>query len=169
MRIPPYYKNQAVQRFFAGMVIGGVISWCIFVFIFGVWQERYSSEIKTQKATIEDLEREKKIWQEEFAAQNKTTEEKLTVEGIVVKINNTDKEKYDIKPFNALEMEDAIKEDLSTIIAKDLDMVYKSRALLKKSIENKVVESDKKRYKFKVTELIIYTTVHVELSVTFAD
>ncbi|MEM5591984.1 hypothetical protein AAHH67_10045 [Niallia circulans] len=60
MRIPPYYKNQAVQRFFAGMVIGGVISWCIFVFIFGVWQERYSSEIKTQKATIEDLEREKK-------------------------------------------------------------------------------------------------------------
>ena len=169
MRIPPYYKSPAVQRIFAGMVIGGVISWCIFVFIFGVWQERYSTEIKTQKATIEDLEKEKKIWQEEFSQQNKSTEEKLTVENLVVKINSKDKEKYNIKPFNAIEMEDAIKEDLTAIIAKDLDMVYKSRALLKKSIENKVVTTDKKRYKFKVTELIVYTTVHVELSVTFAD
>ncbi|MEM5591983.1 hypothetical protein AAHH67_10040 [Niallia circulans] len=59
------------------------------------------------------------------------------MEDIVVKINNTDKEKYDIKPFNALEMEDAIKEDLSTIIAKDLDMVYKSRALLKSRLKTK--------------------------------
>ncbi|KAB7668001.1 sporulation membrane protein YtrI [Bacillus sp. B1-b2] len=169
MRIPPLYNNRAIQRLFAGMVIGGVISWCIFVFIFGVWQERYSTELKTQKATIEDLEKEKKIWQEEFSQQNKSTEEKLTVESLVVKINSKDKEKYNIQPFNAVEMEDAIKEDLTAIMAKDLDMVYKSRALLKKSIENKVVTSDKKRYKFKVTELIIYTTVHVELSVTFAD
>lgn len=66
-------------------------------------------------------------------------------------------------------MEDAIKEDLRTIVAKDMELVYKSRALLKKSIENKVVESDQKRYRFKVSELIIYTTVYVELSVTFAD
>lgn len=169
MRIPPYYKSHAVQRFFAGMVIGGFISWCIFVFMFGVWQERYSSEIKNQKNIITDLQNEKKIWQEEFSALNKKAQERLTIESLVVKINSKDKEKYNIKPFNALEMEDAIKEDLNTIIAKDMEVVYNSRALLKKSIENKVVISDKKRYRFKVTELTIYTTVHIELSITFAD
>ncbi|MDK8639387.1 sporulation membrane protein YtrI [Niallia taxi] len=169
MRIPPFYKNISLQRFFAGMVIGGFISWCVFLFMFGVWQERYSTEIKNQKSTIHNLEKDKEIWQQEFSELNKKAEEKLTIQGIVVKINSKDKEKYNIKPFNALEMEGAIKEDLRTIVAKDMELVYKSRALLKKSIENKVVESDQKRYRFKVSELIIYTTVYVELSVTFAD
>lgn len=169
MRIPPLYKNVSVQRFFAGMALGGFISWCIFVFIFGVWQERYSVEINKQKDTISELEKDKQIWQEEFSNLNKRAEEKLTIQELSVKINSKDQEKYNIKPFNAHEMEDAIREDLSTIIAKDMELVYKSRALLKKSIENKVVVSDNKRYKFTVRELIIYTTVHVELDIAFAD
>jgi hypothetical protein len=169
MRIPPFYKNVAVQRFFAGMVIGGLVSWCIFIFIFGESQERYSTEIENQKKIITALEKDKEIWQEEFKSMNKKAEERLTIQGIVIKLNSKDKEKYNIKPFNALEIEDAIKEDLSTIIAKDMELVYKSRALLKKSIENKVVVSDNKRYKFKVSELFIYTTVYIEISITFAD
>ncbi|WP_445489494.1 sporulation membrane protein YtrI [Niallia sp. 03133] len=169
MRVPPLYRSPALQRFFAGMVIGGLISWCIFLFIFGVWQERYSKEIKAQKDTIAELVDEKDIWQKEFSNLNKSTEEKLTIQNLVVKINSKDIKKYDINPVSVHEMEAKIKDDLDTIIAKDMDLVYKSRELLKKSIENKVILSDGKRYRFKVSELFIYTTVHIEISVTFAD
>ncbi|MGP7818456.1 sporulation membrane protein YtrI [Niallia sp. 01092] len=169
MRVPPLYKSPAFQRFFAGMVIGGLISWCIFLFMFGVWQERYSKELKAQKDTIAELENEKDIWQKEFSNLNKNTEEKLTIQDLIVKINSKDKKRYDINPVSVHEMEVSIKDDLSTIIAKDMDQVFKSRELLKKSIENKVILSDGKRYKFKVTELFIYTTVYIEISVAFAD
>lgn len=60
MRIPPYYRNSHWQRFFAGMAIGGIISWFIFLYIFGEWQEKYSMEISKQEETIRDLTKEKK-------------------------------------------------------------------------------------------------------------
>ena len=169
MRVPPFYRSATVQRFFAGMVIGGVIAWCIFLFIFGVWQERYSKEIKTQKETITELEAEKEIWQKEFSNLNKKTEKRLTIQDLVVKINSKDQKKYNINPVSVHEMQGTIKEDLSTIIAKDMELVFKSRELLKKSIENKVFVSDGKRYRFNVTELFIYTTVYIEISVVYAD
>nr|WP_275006616.1 sporulation protein [Niallia taxi] len=128
-----------------------------------------STEIKNQKSTIHNLEKDKEIWQRESSELSKKAEEILTIQGIVVKINSRDKDKYNIKPFNALEVEDAIKELLRTIVAKDMELVYKSGALLKKSILNKVVDCGQKRYRFKASELIIVTAVYVELSVTFAD
>ncbi|MFT8322421.1 MAG: sporulation membrane protein YtrI [Bacillus sp. (in: firmicutes)] len=169
MRVPPLYRHPAVQRFFAGMVIGGLISWCIFLFIFGVWQERYSKEIKAQKDTIAELEDEKDIWQKEFSNLNKSTEDKLTIQNLVVKINTRDIKKYDINPVSVHEMEATIKDDLDSVIARDMDLVFKSRELFKKSIENKVILSDGKRYKFKVSELFIYTTIYIEISITYAD
>ncbi|PKG24991.1 sporulation membrane protein YtrI [Niallia nealsonii] len=169
MRVPPFYRSASVQRFFAGMVIGGVIAWCIFLFMFGVSQERYSKEIKTQKETINELKAEKEIWQKEFSNLNKKTEKKLTIQDLVVKINNKDQKKYDINSVSVHEMQNTIKEDLSSIIAKDMELVFKSKDLLRKSIENKVFVSDGKRYKFKVTELFIYTTIYIEISVAYAD
>ena len=52
MRIPPYYRKPTWQQFFAGMAIGGVISWFIFFYIFGVWQEDYSKKIKTKRIAL---------------------------------------------------------------------------------------------------------------------
>ncbi|MDV2888249.1 sporulation protein, partial [Alkalihalophilus pseudofirmus] len=49
MRIPPYYRRPSWQRFFAGMAIGGAISWCIFLYIFGVWQEENAKLIRKQQ------------------------------------------------------------------------------------------------------------------------
>ena len=57
MRIPPYYRKPTWQHFFAGMAIGGVISWFIFLYIFGVWQEDYSKQIKTQQSADHGLKK----------------------------------------------------------------------------------------------------------------
>ncbi len=163
MRIPTYYHKPTWQQFFAGAVIGGIISWFIFLYIFGVWQEEYSKEIQQQKDRIDELTAEKKIWQEEFEKVNKENQEKLTVQSVYIKITN--KDKYRLDKFSVFEMEDKIREDLRIMIAKDIETVYNSRELIRRTIENKTLKARDKRYKFKVTEMTIYTTLSIELEI----
>ncbi|MFB3160811.1 sporulation membrane protein YtrI [Neobacillus sp. 179-C4.2 HS] len=165
MRIPPYYRRPSWQRFFAGMAIGGAISWCIFIYIFGVWQEKHTALIDKQSEKIIDLENEKKIWQEEYKEINKRTIEQLTTQKINVKIING--EKYKLDMLSVSEIEDSVKDDISMMLAKDIDTVYKSKELIKKIIQNKPVKLNDKRYKLKVKEMVIFTTLSIQLEIEF--
>lgn len=165
MRIPPYYRRPSWQRFFAGMVIGGAISWCIFIYIFGVWQEKHTALIDKQSEEIIDLKEEKKIWQEEYKEINKRTIEQLTIQKINIKITNWEKYKLDL--LSVSEIEDSVKDDISMMIAKDIDTVYKSKELIKKIIQNKPVKLNDKRYKLKVKEMVIFTTLSIQLEIEF--
>lgn len=165
MRIPPFYRRPSWQRFFSGMAIGGAISWFIFLYIFGVWQEESSKLIRKQKHDIVDLQEEKKIWQDEYKQINKKNIEMLTVQKINIKIINW--EKYKLDSLSVLEAEDAVRDDISMMIAKDMETVYKSKELLKKIIENKTVKINEKRYKFRVKEMLFYTTLSIQLEIGF--
>ncbi|MBP3038790.1 sporulation protein [Bacillaceae bacterium Marseille-Q3522] len=167
MRIPTYYRRPSWQLIFSGMAIGAMISWGVFLFIHGEWQEEYGKLIKEQEVQIENLNREKKIWQDEFEKLNKQNEEQLTVQEIIVYVTNY--EKFHLDLLSQHEIENKVKEDISLLIAKDIETVYKSRGLLKKSIENKTIIVNDKRYKVTVTELVIYTTLSVELKLSFAE
>lgn len=163
MRIPPYYRLPSWQRFLAGMAIGGIISWFIFLYIFGQWQDKYSKEIKRQQEEISKLIDDKKIWQEEFKERNKKNTEQLTVQEIKIKIKNS--EKYKLDSFSVFEIEDVVKEDINMMMAKDIDTVYKSRELIIKMIENKVFKVNEKRYRVEVKEMVIYTTLYIHLDI----
>jgi hypothetical protein len=165
MRIPPLYKSPAWQRFFAGMAVGGVISWCIFLYIFGVWQERNTELLRKQAQDIVDLNEEKKIWQEEYKEINKRNIEQLTVQKINIKITNW--EKYKLDSLSVLETEDSVRDDISMMIAKDMETVYKSKDLLKKIIEHKPVKINDKRYRLKVKEMVFYTNLSIQLEIQF--
>lgn len=165
MRIPPLYRNRAWQRFLAGAAIGGVISWCIFLYMYGVWQEKHTKLIRKQQEVIADLKDEIKIWQDEYKAANKRNIEQLTVQKINVKITNW--EKYDLDAYSVFAEEDSVREDISIMVAKDLDTVYKSKDLIKKIIENKPVRINGKRYKFIVREMVIYTTVSIQVELRY--
>lgn len=167
MRIPPYYRRPSWQRFFSGMAIGGAISWCIFLYIHGVWQEKNSKLVHNLQDKINDLNLEKKIWQEEYSELNKRNLEKITVQKINIKITNW--EKYKLDDFSTFQTEEAVKDELSTLLAKDLETVYKSKDLLKKIIENKPIKINDKRYKLKVKELVIYTTLSIQLEISFDE
>ncbi|MDZ5472497.1 sporulation protein [Bacillus sp. 31A1R] len=167
MRIPPYYRQASWQRFFAGMAIGGVISWCIFLYIFGEWQEEYSMKIEKQEEDIRDLKNEKKIWQEDYNEINKKNKELLMVQEINVKITNS--EKYKLDSYTVFEIEESIKEDISVLLAKDIDTAYKSRELIRKAIENKTVKAHEKRYELEVREIVFYTKVSIQLHIKLAD
>jgi len=165
MRIPPLYRKPDWQRFFAGAAIGGAISWCIFLYIYGVWQEENTELIKKQQQAIIDLNDEKRIWQEEYKEINKRKIEQLTVQKINIRIMNA--EKYKLDSLSVLETEDSVRDDISMMLAKDIDTVYKSKDLLKKIIENKQVKMNGKRYKLKVKEMIIYTNLTIQLEIQF--
>ncbi|MFE8703728.1 sporulation membrane protein YtrI [Cytobacillus sp. FJAT-54145] len=162
MRIPPYYRLPAWQRLFAGMAIGGMISWCIFLYVFGEWQEEYSKEIQKQAEEIRDLKKEKDIWQNDYQELNKKNLEQLRVQEIQVKITNRDKFKLD--SLSAYEMEEAIKEDIEMLLAKDIDTAFKNRQLIRKVIENKTFKANDKRYRLEIKEIVFYTTISIQLN-----
>ncbi|MCD7032787.1 sporulation protein [Metabacillus sp. GX 13764] len=166
MRIPPYYRKPSWQRFFAGAFIGAIISWGFFLFTYGVLQEKQVTIIHKQKDAIEELEKRLKIWEEDIKDLNKETIEKLTVNDVKVHLTNADR--YDLSTLTAFKIENNVKEDMSDVIARDIESVFKSRKLLKKAIENRVYKLDDKNYRLKITEMAIYTTVYVELEISFA-
>jgi hypothetical protein len=167
MRIPPYYQKPSWQRFFSGMAIGGAISWIIFLYIYGVWQDRHYYEIRKQEDKIAELNNDIKIWQDEYKEINKRNIEQLTVQKINIKIINSDK--YKLDTLSVFETEEAVKHDIAMMLAKDIDTVYKSKDLIRKIIENKTVKLNDKRYKLHVQEMVVYTTLTINLEIGFED
>lgn len=165
MRIPPLYRRPAWQRFFSGMAVGGAISWGIFLYIYGVWQDRHIYTIKKQADDIHELKNDISIWQQEYKEINKRNIEQLTVQKINIKITNW--EKFKLDTLSVFETEESVKDDISMMLAKDIETVYKSKELIKKIIENKVVKINNKRYKLHVKEIVFYTTLSIQLEIDY--
>ncbi len=167
MRIPPFYRLRAVQQFIAGMALGGVISWCVFLYIYGDWQETYSKKLKQQEERVKDLEKEKNIWQNDYRELNKKNEELLIVQDIKIKINVN--QKYELDSFSIYEVEEAIKEDINPLLKMDIDTAFKSSDWVKKVIENRTHKINDKRYQLKVKEIVFYTTLSIQLEMQLAN
>jgi hypothetical protein len=165
MRIPPLYRRPSWQRFFSGMAVGGAISWVIFLYIYGVWQDRHIYTIKKQADDIRELNNDILIWQQEYKEINKRNIEQLTVQKINIKITNSGK--FNLDSLSVFETEESVKDDISMMLAKDIDTVYKSKELIKKIIENKVVKINNKRYKLHVQEIVFYTTLSIQLEIDY--
>ncbi len=125
--------------------------------------ERKTKENRDQEEQIEKLIKEKEIWQEDFKALNKQNEELLTVQEISVKIVNS--ERYKLDSLSVFEVEQDVKDDIDMMMAKDLDTVFKSRDLVKRAIENKIVRINQKRYRLEVKTLFVYTKVSIQLEI----
>ena len=167
MRIPPHYQQPSWQRFFAGAAIGAVISWGVFLFIFGVIQEEHSTIINKQKQTIQDLENDKNIYQEEYTKLNKKAQEKLTVQEIKIKLTNGDR--YLFKDFRITNIENSVKEDLKDVMAKDIESIVSNHLLIERIIENKPLKFDGKEYKLEMTKFMLTTTLYIEVKISFVD
>src|SRR5690554_5880886 len=122
MKIPPLYRFRSWQLVFFGCVIGAILSWLIFIYMYGEMQEKQVQTIRKQNEEIIDLKKEKKIWQEDFQKLNEKNLKLLTVQEIYIKVVNADK--YRLDSLSVFEIEESIKEDISMMLAKDLSLVY---------------------------------------------
>ncbi|MEL3972603.1 sporulation membrane protein YtrI [Rossellomorea oryzaecorticis] len=167
MRIPPFYRLPSWQRFFAGMVVGGVISWMIFIYMFGVMHENQTKLIEEQKNEISKYKNTLSYLQEEYKQLNEENEEQLTIQEVKIKIQNPTKTKIELLSIH--ETEDRLSEDLRSLINKDLESAYGTRDLIKKIIENKTVELNDKSFTFKVREIYFWTTTQITLELKYEE
>ena len=70
---------------------------------------------------------------------------------------------YNLDKLSVAEAEDVIRDDLASLIAKDVKSIYNGKVLLKKSIENKFIEINKKQYRLEVVEIMFYTELYIEV------
>ncbi|MFJ7637547.1 sporulation membrane protein YtrI [Peribacillus sp. NPDC097206] len=163
MRIPPYHRLPTWQRFFAGAALGGLLSWVIFFYMYGVQQETQIRIIHEQREEMKDLTEKIAIWEQDYKKLNQQNEEILTIQEVEVKITNG--QFYSLDKLSIADAEDVIEDDLSSLLAKDVVSVYNGKVLLKKSIENKIIEINKKRYELEVNEIMFYTKMNIELTI----
>ncbi|MBM7605644.1 mannitol-specific phosphotransferase system IIBC component [Metabacillus crassostreae] len=169
MRIPPHYQQPTWQRFFAGVAIGAIISWGVFLFIFGVVQEKQSTEIEEQRTKINELIKKGEIYQQEYSKLNKEAQKKLTVQELNIDLTNGDK--YHLKEFKVKNIEDKVKNELADIvIAKDIESINSNHLLIERMIENLPIElEDGNKYKLKMTKFMLHTTLSIEIEISFSD
>ena len=165
MRIPPFYKSPACQRFLAGAFIGAIISWFIFLFIFGELQEKQLKLIYKQEQTIKDLNDKLEIWKQDYETLNKKNQKKLKVQEISIHFTNEDELKID--SFTKLNLEEGVKEELKNIMNKNIESVAENKELIIKTIENKTFKIDNQKYKAKVEQLYLFTTLDIYLKLEF--
>ncbi|KAA6448622.1 sporulation membrane protein YtrI [Bacillus swezeyi] len=167
MRIPPYYKKPGWQRFFAGMMCGAIISWFVFLFTYGTFQEEQVVMIREQKERIKDLNDQITIYREDLHKLNEDNKRKLLIQSVDVKLING--KQYKLSQPDMMNFEEHIRDNISDVITKDIESVYRTKELLKRTIENKVYTINDKTYKAKVAELTIYTRLSVEIKISFSE
>ncbi|AAU24579.1 sporulation membrane protein YtrI [Bacillus sp. GM2] len=167
MRIPPYYKKPGWQRFFAGMMCGAIISWFVFLFTYGTFQEKQVVLIREQKERINDLNDQITIYREDLHKLNEDNKRKLLIQSVDVKLING--KQYKLSQPDMMNFEEHIRDNISDVITKDIESVYRTKELLKRTIENKEYTINDKKYKAKVTELTIYTRLSVEIKISFSE
>lgn len=166
MRIPPYHKKPSWERFFAGMIFGAIVTWFFFLFTYGTFQQKQVTLIKEQREHISDLNDQIKIFQNDLYKLNEDNKRKLLIQSVEVNLINA--EQYRIPQPDRLAIEEEIKDQISDVITKDIESVYQTKEILKRSIENKRFKGDGHDYQVKVEELIIYTRLSVQLRISFA-
>ncbi|MFD1737109.1 sporulation membrane protein YtrI [Bacillus salitolerans] len=168
MRIPALYEKKTWQRFFAGAVCGGLISWIIFAYMYGEYQDAQIIHISKQAKEIMNLKQDIDIWKKDYEKLNEENKKGITLQEINVKLLNA--ERYKLDSLRKYEIEKGAKHDINHLIAKEISTVYESRELIKRTIENKVITIDEKRYRLEVRGLyLLYTNLDVEVSMRFHE
>jgi hypothetical protein len=168
MRIPPLHERPSFRFLLVGAFFGALISWGVFLFMYGTLQERQTITIIKQKREIEQLQDQLSIWQNEHESE-KPDEEKpqtkeLVIQNLDVKIINSDN--FKLGYYSTFFIEEAVKKELNNLISQPVEEVYESKELIKRVIENRQYEIDKKIYKIKVREILFHRTLSVQLKVT---
>ncbi|MBD8068960.1 sporulation membrane protein YtrI [Bacillus sp. PS06] len=167
MRIPPFYQRASWQRFFGGIVIGALISWFVFIFQYGVFQEKQVKIITKQQDRITNLEQNLETLMENNSKLNEENKSKLKIQDFKVQL--VDAEKFNLAPLQIHKITDDVLKELNHLIAMDIESLTKNKELLRKAIENKPYEIDDKIYKLQLYAVYFDTTLELSLKITLAN
>lgn len=157
MHIPPYHKKITWQRFFIGAVFGALISYGIYIYIYGSLYERVLEENLEIQSELTDVKNQNEALLQDKEDLDEKSNEPQTVESIEVTITSQDALRLDRLIIHQLE--DLIKEEINHLIGQEIATVEESNQLLLSTIENKGFTVDDVTYYFDVSLLVISNTV----------
>lgn len=163
MHIPPYYKNKAWQRFLAGILVGTLIGYYIFIFLFGQLQEDWIEENLALRGELQELQQNYETLLENHRALDQQTKEDYQIEEIKINFLNTKELKIDNDRIMLYQLEEAINEEANQAVGKNIDDIADSIDLLISAIENKTINIDDFRYQAQVEQIIVSRTLTLSI------
>ncbi|MFD1171310.1 sporulation membrane protein YtrI [Oceanobacillus picturae] len=157
MHIPPYHKKKTWQRFFAGSLVGGIIAYIIFIFMYGTMYENQLKENLELTSQVNDLKNQNKA----LLKDTENLKTPVTVSVIDITIENA--EEISLDSLVVPKLEELVKEEISHITGQSVSIVEEIDQLLISAIVNKEYTIDDIRYQFTVRMLVISETVKVFL------
>jgi hypothetical protein len=157
MHIPPYHKKKTWQRFFAGSLVGGIIAYIIFIFMYGTMYENQLKENLELTSQVNDLKNQN----EALLKDTENLKAPVTVSVIDITIENA--EEISLDSLVVPKLEELVKDEISHITGQSVSIVDEIDQLLISAIENKEYTIDDLRYQFTVRKLTISETVKVFL------
>lgn len=164
MKVPTATIARRWYLFLGGAAVGGILSWIIFLYIYGVFQEEQTALIETQKIEIKELTNDLHILTEDRNKLNDENKKLLTIQEIKVEITNP--EKFDLDSLTVESLTTSIQDDLRHLLTKHVHSVAKNKELLKKAIEHKVYNLYDRTYQFKVDTIYFDTTLEISVKIT---
>ncbi|KGX93370.1 hypothetical protein N781_09955 [Pontibacillus halophilus JSM 076056 = DSM 19796] len=166
MHIPPYYKRPSWQRFFAGVFIGGIVAFGLFLYMYGSLAEKWVEENLALEAKVKDLEFELEVLNKDKEEMNKEQKELVTIQEIEVNFTNDKELKLD--RLISHQLKEMIKNEIRHVIGQSIQSISDSRTLLISAIQHKKYEVDDLKYNVHVDHLTIGPTLSlsIKLSVT---
>lgn len=163
MRIPPLYEKPTWQRFFVGIFFGSIISWFVFLFIFGELQEDQLKEIVKQQSEIKELKNKNQLLEKDFEELNEKNQKQLKVRDISITLTNDKQLKLD--SLTTFFLKNGAKEELKHVLNNNIETVVENKELVIKTLENKTFEVDDQKYKLIVKQLYLFTTLELYLEI----
>ncbi|WP_459499141.1 sporulation membrane protein YtrI [Bacillus sp. C1] len=163
MRVPNANTAKRWSLFLAGAAVGGVLSWFIFLYIYGVFQQEQASMIEKQKQIIKKQEEKLRVLLEDHDKLNEENKQLLTIQEIKIEISNHDK--YDLDNLTLENIITSIHNDLQHLLTKNIQSIAKNKELLKKAIENKVYKHYDRTYHFKVDTISFDTVLEIDIHI----
>ncbi|MCG3420161.1 sporulation membrane protein YtrI [Oceanobacillus jordanicus] len=157
MHIPPYHKKKTWQRFFAGALVGGIIAYIIFIFMYGTMYENQLKKNLELTSQVNDLKNQN----EALLKDTENLKTPVTVSVIDITIENA--EEISLDSLVVPKLEELVKDEISHITGQSVSIVDEIDQLLISAIENKEYTIDDLRYQFTVRKLTISETVKVFL------
>ncbi|WP_026569716.1 MULTISPECIES: sporulation membrane protein YtrI [Sediminibacillus] len=166
MHIPPYYKKESWQRFFAGGFFGAIVAFIIYLYMYGQYYEKWLEDNMNLRSQIAELEKQNEALLENEKELDEKTKEKVVVKSIVVEIDNAEQLKLDRLIVHQLQ--DAIKEEIASVVGQDIASLSENDQLLISTLENTVYRVEDIDYTASINQLVIAPTLKLHLSLDFS-
>ncbi|KGP73621.1 sporulation membrane protein YtrI [Pontibacillus yanchengensis] len=167
MHIPPYYKKRNWQRFLAGVFLGGIIAYAVFLFMYGTYVERWIKENMQLREDINDLQDQYSMLREDKNELDEKQKEKIRIHSVEIIFLNEKKllSQHTIDRLTIYKLRELTKDQLPDLVGKSITSLSENVTLLYTSIENKRYKIDDLLYELKVERVVISQELKIGVNI----